>query len=178
MPNRQIQVKPLFATEAVASVCLSDKYGWMPPAKGKPRPGKGRPAFKNNVRAIRESFGLTIEELAGRAGISTSYLSRIERDGRNLSLKKIDALAGALGVERDTLIIRESSAQRPAAVPFPWHEWQKLRPTNRETVIRMIKGFPEVSEDINEEEDSLIPQPSVFFGKHTDRPSPPAKKSK
>lgn len=148
-------------------VCLSGKYSPMGSPKGMPKPRKtqGGHRYENNIREIRESFGLTIEQLAERAGISSSFLSRLERDGRNLSLKSIDRIARALGVERDTIIVREAgSASKSQQVPFPWHVWVKLKPENRQMVIRMIKAFPEVLEDVNDEEgneDSYLAQPEL-----------------
>ena len=50
------------------------------------------------AKARREELGLTQEELAERAGIHRTYLSDVERGGRNLSLVNIERLAAALKV--------------------------------------------------------------------------------
>ena len=52
---------------------------------------------QKRVRAIRKKKGLSIEELAFRAGISASSLGQVERLERKLSLKTLDELAAALG---------------------------------------------------------------------------------
>ena len=62
-----------------------------------------RERFGDAVRARREGLGLTQEELAGRAGIHRTYLSDVERGGRNLSLVTIERLAAALDVTMSEL---------------------------------------------------------------------------
>jgi len=57
------------------------------------------------IRALREERGYTLQELAGRANLSLSYLSEIERDSKRPSLKTIDKLATALDVSKTQFII-------------------------------------------------------------------------
>jgi transcriptional regulator with XRE-family HTH domain len=58
------------------------------------------------IRERREDLGLTIEELAAEAGVDTSYLSGIERLGRNPSWSKLGRIVGALKIEASELIKR------------------------------------------------------------------------
>ena len=59
----------------------------------------------NRIRAVRKSKGLTLEELAEQAGISSSFLSRIEKGGvprdggRGLSLENALRIARALSCD-------------------------------------------------------------------------------
>lgn len=73
---------------------------------------RGRPdireRFGSAVKAIREEQSLTQEELAHRAGIHRTYLSDIERGGRNTSLVNIEKLAVALGISLAELFQRVS----------------------------------------------------------------------
>ena len=55
-----------------------------------------RERFGFAVKVRREELGLTQEDLAERAGIHRTYLSDVERGGRNLSLINIERLADAL----------------------------------------------------------------------------------
>ena len=55
-----------------------------------------RERFGFAVKARREALGLTQEDLAEKARIHRTYLSDVERGGRNLSLVNIERLA-ALG---------------------------------------------------------------------------------
>ena len=58
----------------------------------------------NQIAAVRKRVGLKIEELAERAGLSTTYVWRMERGERNVSLKNLQKLADALGVAPSDLI--------------------------------------------------------------------------
>lgn len=53
----------------------------------------------NRIREVRKSKHLTLEELAGLTGISTSYISRIEAGGRGLSLENAIKIARELQSE-------------------------------------------------------------------------------
>jgi phage repressor protein C with HTH and peptisase S24 domain len=53
----------------------------------------------NRIREVRKSKHLTLEELAGLTGISTSYVSRIEAGGRGLSLENAVRIARELQCE-------------------------------------------------------------------------------
>ena len=56
------------------------------------------------IRALREERGYTLQDLARRANLSLSYLSEIERGSKRPSLKSIDKLAVALNVAKTQLI--------------------------------------------------------------------------
>jgi transcriptional regulator with XRE-family HTH domain len=58
------------------------------------------------IRERREDQGLTIEELAAEAGVDTSYLSGIERLGRNPSWSKLARIVAALSIDASELIER------------------------------------------------------------------------
>lgn len=55
-------------------------------------------SFSRNLRAIRLQRQLTMVELAGRAGLSVSYISMLERDLRSPPLPTVAVLADALSV--------------------------------------------------------------------------------
>src|ERR1700759_278275 len=58
------------------------------------------------IRERREEQKLTIEELATEAGVDTSYLSGIERLGRNPSWAKLARIVVALRIDASELIER------------------------------------------------------------------------
>ena len=58
----------------------------------------GKPQFGSNVRRLRESLGMTQENLAESAGLDRSYIGGIERGDRNPALTAILRLAAALRV--------------------------------------------------------------------------------
>lgn len=57
-----------------------------------------------NVREARKRRGLSQEQLALEADMKRSYVSDMERGTRNPSVKAIERLATALGVEPWTLL--------------------------------------------------------------------------
>ena len=61
--------------------------------------GTGNDIFVGSmIRELRTARDLTIQELADTAGISVSFLSRIERDSANPSIKALHDIASALGI--------------------------------------------------------------------------------
>ncbi|WP_329042790.1 helix-turn-helix transcriptional regulator [Streptomyces sp. NBC_00178] len=56
------------------------------------------------IRALRLAQGLSLEELAGRAHVSQSTLSRIENGQRRLALDQLVTLARALDTSLDQLV--------------------------------------------------------------------------
>lgn len=56
------------------------------------------------LAAVRESAGLTQEELATRLGIATRNVQRVEAGRRNLTLQTIERFAKALGVDPTSIV--------------------------------------------------------------------------
>ena len=65
---------------------------------------------RRRLRELRTEQGLTLQQVAERASIDVSTLSRLESGKRRLALDHLPALAGALGVTTDDLL---GSAPRP-----------------------------------------------------------------
>lgn len=61
---------------------------------------------RSRLREIRSDKGLTLEELASRANIDASTLSRLESGKRRMALDHLPSLADALGVRVDDLLPR------------------------------------------------------------------------
>lgn len=68
--------------------------------------------YPNRIRAIREELDLTIEDLAEKTGLSVSYVGRLERGDRNLSVKHLAAFAEALSVSSRELLTEPASQAR------------------------------------------------------------------
>ena len=71
-----------------------------------PQPAPSNAALGAAVRRLRGERGLSQEDLAGAAGIHTTYLSGIERGRRNPSWTVLGALSEALDVSIIELIER------------------------------------------------------------------------
>jgi transcriptional regulator with XRE-family HTH domain len=67
----------------------------------------------NQITAVRKRAGLTVEELAQKTGLSTTYIWRMERGERNVSLKNLQKMAEALGVAPSELIESKPVADVP-----------------------------------------------------------------
>lgn len=83
---------------------------------------KARQILAWNVRRIRSSQAVSIEELADRAKLDASYLSRIERGVTNPSLDRVEDIAHALKVPILSLLADVKAGSAP---PTP------LRPGRR-----------------------------------------------
>ena len=68
------------------------------------------------VRQLRLQRCLTQEQLAERAGISTSFLGHIERGSRKLSLDSFCRIARALGCTANDLLPMEGGNARLSAL--------------------------------------------------------------
>lgn len=64
------------------------------------------------LRQIRKERGYTQEGLAERAGISASFIARIEQGRGYPSIRNVNALAGALGVEPSRLLDRRERLEQ------------------------------------------------------------------
>jgi transcriptional regulator with XRE-family HTH domain len=60
--------------------------------------------FGKNMKRIRETLGLTQEELANRAKLQPSAISHFETGGREPSLKNIIKICKGLGCSPNVLI--------------------------------------------------------------------------
>jgi transcriptional regulator with XRE-family HTH domain len=87
---------------------------------------------RRRLRELRTERGLTLQDVAERASIDTSTLSRLEAGKRRLALDHIPALASALGVSADELL-HSSPPQDPRVRSRPrTHDGLTLWPlTNR-----------------------------------------------
>lgn len=63
-----------------------------------------RSDFGKRVRKLRNYYGYTTEELAGLAGISTQFLSDVERGRKSMTALNVVRLANVLHVSSDLLL--------------------------------------------------------------------------
>ncbi|HEY9681594.1 MAG TPA: helix-turn-helix transcriptional regulator [Oculatellaceae cyanobacterium] len=61
-------------------------------------------AFGDSVSDLRESLGMTQQELADLSGVNRTYISDIERGRRNITLTTMKRLAAALKIEAFDLL--------------------------------------------------------------------------
>lgn len=61
--------------------------------------------FATNVRMYRRRLGLSQEALGERCHLHRTYISSLELEKRNISLKNVQAISEALGVEAYRLFL-------------------------------------------------------------------------
>jgi transcriptional regulator with XRE-family HTH domain len=86
------------------------------PAKGPEERVDAR--VRRRLRELRTTQGLTLQQVAERANIDLSTLSRLEAGKRRLALDHLPALAAALGVSADELL-GSRPPQDPRVRPKP-----------------------------------------------------------
>jgi transcriptional regulator with XRE-family HTH domain len=74
------------------------------PAAGAPPEGAIDERVRRRIRELRAERGLTLRQVAERAHLDLSTLSRLESGKRRLALDHLPGLAAALGVTADDLI--------------------------------------------------------------------------
>ncbi len=65
------------------------------------------------MRAERERFGVSQEELADRAGMHRTYLGGVERGERNIGLLNVLRIARALSIAPADLLRDFAGSRRP-----------------------------------------------------------------
>ena len=58
----------------------------------------------NNIRNIRQSKGLSQEQLAHKACVHRTYIGMVERAEKNITLVSLEKIANALGVKIEVLL--------------------------------------------------------------------------
>src|SRR5215210_7492152 len=88
------------------------------------RPLEGDAPFGERLRRLRESAGLTQEELASRAGLTAKAVSALERGERKRPYPHtVRSLADALGLsEEERAALAEAVRRRDGEAPFPREE--------------------------------------------------------
>lgn len=69
-----------------------------------------------NIARYREAAGLTQATLAEKIGISTAFVSRVERGQKKMKVETLYATAKVLNVSVDALLSTESSAEQLANI--------------------------------------------------------------
>jgi transcriptional regulator with XRE-family HTH domain len=76
------------------------------------RPEQPQPALGDAIRELRAKRGISQEDLAHQAGITTSTLSTIERGRSNPTWGTVKGIAHALGVSVNDLAKLEAKLDR------------------------------------------------------------------
>ncbi|MBW8348406.1 helix-turn-helix domain-containing protein [Bacillus sp. IITD106] len=78
-----------------------------------------------NIYEIRKSKGLTLTEVADRAGIAKSYLSNIERSvNKNPSINVVEKIAKVLDVDV-RILLNPNFEQKPMQLDKEWVDFAR-----------------------------------------------------
>ncbi|MCW2764894.1 MAG: helix-turn-helix domain protein [Nocardioides sp.] len=92
-------------------------FPW-PVRSGRPAPEPlWREAVGRELREERHRAGRTLTDVAGTAGVSTQYLSEVERGRKEPSSEVLGAVAGALGLRLVDLTVRVSRTLHATSAP-------------------------------------------------------------
>lgn len=98
-------------------------------------------SVRSRLRSLRTTLGLSLDELAARANLSPSTISRIETGKRTISLDVLVPLAAALQVDLDALLDVDSDDDvviRAAPTTSRGRTtWWLSRPTGRTVAVKM-----------------------------------------
>lgn len=74
--------------------------------------------FADNMREFRVRAGLSQEMLAEKSGLHRTYIGSIEQKRANISLKNVERIAEALGVDPAILFIDGAGARESAVAEY------------------------------------------------------------
>ncbi len=96
---------------------------------------------RTRLRSLRNTLGLSLDEVAARTNLSSSTISRVETGNRTISLDVLLPLARALHVDLDTLLdVRSDDDVVIRPVPNTSDgrtTWMLSRPTGNTIAIKM-----------------------------------------
>lgn len=95
-----------------------------------------RSDFGKRVRELRNYYGYTTEELAGLAGISTQFLSDVERGRKSMTALNVVRLANVLHVSSDLLL--RGNKTLPDALMIANEQLATFIPADRNFLIELL----------------------------------------
>jgi transcriptional regulator with XRE-family HTH domain len=91
---------------------------------------------QNRIEEIRKARGLTLEELADKAGFSIPYVWQMSRGVRNVSIKNLERLATALDCRPEDLIQTTTSTNTDIL-----NIWASIPPERRDLALTVLQSF-------------------------------------
>ena len=100
------------------------------------------------IRKQRQQAELTLRDLAERANVSNPYLSQIERGLHEPSVRVLKAIAGALNLSAEQLLVQagvlegtEHDAPPPPTVEDAVRADERLTPDQRAALLSVYRSF-------------------------------------
>jgi transcriptional regulator with XRE-family HTH domain len=89
------------------------------------------------IRSQRQQAELTLRELAARTNVSNPYLSQIERGLHEPSVRVLKAIASALNLSAETLLVQAGLLEQDPDAPAP----------EAPTVVEAVRADPRLNDD-------------------------------
>lgn len=98
-------------------------------------------ALGENLQKLRKARGLKQEELAERAGVSITQISKIERNETDPRASTIEKLTTALGCSADKLLFDKEAPGLTGMMKSALERAERLRPRDKGTLLSLINKF-------------------------------------
>lgn len=111
------------------------------------RPEEGLGELGGFIRAQRELARLSLRQLSDLSQVSNAYLSQVERGLYRPSAQILKSIADALQISHESVYARaglldeDDQARKPPGVEEAIRLDERLTPEQKETLIRVYKGF-------------------------------------
>ena len=99
------------------------------------------------IKYIRTQKGLSQEELAEFADVSPVYISNVERGEKSASLKVVIAVANALNVTTDSLVIDNLTSSRDSRSRQEFNILCDCSKEENEILIKCMEALKEILRD-------------------------------
>lgn len=96
--------------------------------------------FGADVRRLRKARGLSLEQLAEKAGLSTNYIATLETKPRDPSLSTLRRIARALQVPISELVKEKASAVSPAALEVA-RQFDRLPERVQDGMVALLRSL-------------------------------------
>ena len=103
--------------------------------------GSNSMSLGRNLQKIRKELGLRQEELAERAGVSLTQISKIERNEADPRVSTIEKISKVLGCSTDKLLFDAESAGLNGMMKTAFERATKLRPRDKGVLITVINKY-------------------------------------
>lgn len=96
-------------------------------------------AIGKNIRKYRKEIGMTQEELAEKAGLSTNYIGGVERGEKTPSLESFISIVNVLGVGADLILCDVIDCGYQVKASVLSDKIAKASPAKRESIFEVVE---------------------------------------
>ena len=104
-----------------------------------------RQEMGKRIEKLREKSGLTREEVAEKAGISTKFLYEVERGKKGISAQTLLKLAQVLNASCDYILTGEEKVEKKNM--YVCSKWNKLGKKKQKKVLEIINLIYELIDE-------------------------------